>query len=221
MAYFTAVGAKFQFSTTFAPAVAITSTTNADPAVATTAAPHNLVEGDIFAALFNGWEDANESVYRAGDGTTGSSLVIDGIDATDPVWFPSGTASAGSVRKVTDWIDIGQVLDFQQSGGGVENITVKPLNQRRAINMPAGFEAESVTMTLGYDPKRFDQKAMDKITRNLSQKVAFRFVLAGGATVYAYGTLQKGSMPQLASNDVAKVSVNLTFFGVPSVHVED
>ena len=129
MAYFTAVGAKFQFSTTFAPAVAITSTTNADPAVATTAAPHNLVEGDIFAALFNGWEDANESVYRAGDGTTGSSLVIDGIDATDPVWFPSGTASAGSVRKVTDWIDIGQVLDFQQSGGGVENITV--LNSRR------------------------------------------------------------------------------------------
>lgn len=221
MAYFTAVGAKFQFSVTFAAAVAVTSTTNADPAVATTATPHSMTEGDVFAAFFNGWEDANESVYRAGDGTTGSSLVIDGIDSADDVWFPAGVASAGSVRKVTDWIDIGQVLDYSPQGGGVKNISVNPINQRRGINLPAGFEAESVTMTLGFDPKRYDQKAMDKITRNLSQKVAFRFVLSGGATVYAYGTLQKGSMPQLSSSDVAKVSVNLTFFGVPSVHVED
>lgn len=220
MAYFTAVGAKFQFSTTFGAPVAVTSTTNADPAVATTGAAHTLVEGGEFAAFFNGWEDVNESVYRAGAGTAGSSLTIPGIDSTDSQWFPAGVASGGTIRKISDWVDIGQVLDFQQQGGGVKNITVQPINQRRAINLPAGFEAESVTMTLGFDPKRYDQKLMDKISRNLSQRVAFKFILVGGATVYAYGTLQKGSTPQMSANDVMKVPVSLSFFGVPSVHVD-
>lgn len=215
--YLTAVGSKFFYSTTFGAKKTVSSITNGDPAVATSAA-HGFANGQELL-LLNGWEDASDSIWRAQDVDAGS-LELEDLDTTDTEWFPSGTASSGSLQLVSDWQEIGQVLDVSATGGGRRDITVSPLARRNSIVLPAGFEASGIDFTLGYDPSRVDQKAMDKISRRLSQRVAFKFVLPGGAKLYAYGYLQKSGMPQMTSQDVIKVPVSCSFLGMVSTYVD-
>jgi hypothetical protein len=54
-------GATFNFANTFASAKTITAITNANPAVATSAA-HGYTTGDEIL-LTSGWEDATDTVY--------------------------------------------------------------------------------------------------------------------------------------------------------------
>lgn len=215
--YLTAVGSKFFYSTTFGPKKTVSSVSNADPAVATSAA-HGFANGQELL-LLNGWEDASESIWRAQDITPGT-LELEDLDTSDTEWFPSGTASEGSLQLVSDWQEIGQVLEVSNTGGGRRDITVSPLARRNSIVLPAGFEASGIDFVLGYDPSRVDQKAMDKISRRLSHRVAFKFVLPGGAKLYSYGYMQKSGVPQLASQDVIKVNLSCSFLGMVSTYVD-
>ena len=215
--YLTAVGSKFFYSTSFGLKKTVSTVSNADPAVATSAA-HGFANGQELL-LLNGWEDASESIWRAQDVAAGT-LELEDLDTADTEWFPSGTASQGSLQLVDNWQEIGQVLEVSNTGGGRRDITVSPLARRNSIVLPAGFEASGIDFTLGYDPSRVDQKAMDKISRRLSARVAFKFVLPGGAKLYAYGFLQKSGVPQMASQDVVKVNVSCSFLGMVSTYVD-
>ena len=215
--YLTAVGSKFFYSTTFGPKKTVTTVSNADPAVAASAA-HGFANGQELL-LLNGWEDASESIWRAQDVDAGT-LELEDLDTSDTEWFPSGTASAGSLQLVSDWQEIGQVLEVSNTGGGRRDITVSPLARRNSIVLPAGFEASGIDFVLGYDPSRVDQKAMDKISRRLSHRVAFKFVLPGGAKLYSYGYMQKSGVPQLTSQDVIKVNLSCSFLGMVSTYVD-
>ena len=215
--YLTAVGSKFFYSTSFGLKKTVDSVTNADPAVATSTA-HGFANGKELL-LINGWEDASESIWRAAS-VAANTVTLEDLDTSDTEWFPSGTASSGTLQEVSNWQEIGQVLDVASTGGGRRDITVSPLARRNSIVLPAGFEASGIDFTLGFDPSRVDQKAMDKISRRLSQRVAFKFVLPGGAKLYAYGFLQKSGLPQMASQDVMKVNVSCSFLGMVSTYVD-
>lgn len=217
MAYYTAVGAKVQYSTTFATAKTVTSISNASTAVATATA-HGYADGDELL-LVNGWEDASEAIWRADDVAT-NALDLAGLDSSDTKWFPTGTASAGTLQKVSDWQEIGQILEVNNTGGGRRDITVNPINRRNGILIPIGFEPSGIDFVLGWDPTRGDQQALDAISRRLSQKLAFRFLLDGGATMYAYGQLSKSPIPQMSSSDVLKSNVSINFLGLVTTYVD-
>lgn len=161
----------------------------------------------------------SDSIYRAGTGTAGSVITLDELDSEDIQWYPSGAASAGTVQAVSNWQEIGQVLDATSDGGGAKNIEYQPLALRNSKKMPTGFEAASFTLTLGYDPARADQKALNRISRNLNQRAAFKFLIAGGAAIYAYGTIQKSVIPQMSTSDVMKVTVSVNFDGLATAYV--
>lgn len=210
MSYLLAEGSKFLFSSTFGAPITVSGITNANPAVATATA-HGLANNDEF--LFNsGWEDANAAVWKAA-GIAANTLNVSGLDATDTQWFPSGSGT-GTIQKVTNWIEIGQVLDVQPSGGGAKNVDIAPLSKRNAIKMPAGFEASGMDLTLGYDPSQVSQIALNAISRNLSTKVAFKFLLAGGQTGYGYGNAQLAQMPNIAKGSAVSVKLSLSFLGL-------
>ncbi len=211
MSYFLAEGSKFLFSQTFAPAVNVTAATNADPTALTTATAHGFSPGDEL--LFSsGWEDATDAVWKAGT-AAGSNLTLASLDTSDTQWFPPG-GGTGSLRKVSNWVEIGQVLDSQPAGGDARNVTIEPLSRRNAINMPAGFNASSLNLTLGYDPATAAQVALNKLSRNLSSRIAFKFLLAGGQTGYGYGTAQLAQMPNIAKGSAISVALTLNFLGL-------
>lgn len=217
MAYYTAVGAKVQYSTTFGTPKTVTGISNAAQAVAQATA-HGFSNGDELL-LLNGWEDAGEAIWRAADVAT-NSLELEGLDSSDSDWFPSGSASAGTLQLVSDWKDIGQILEINNTGGGRRDITVTPISRRNPIQIPIGFEASGIDFVLGWDPERSEQQDLDKISRRLSQKVALRFLLSGGAKLYAYGYISKTPIPQIGAGDVLRAQVSCSFLGMVSTYVD-
>ena len=211
MAYFLAEGSKFLFSETFASPVTVTAATNADPSVLTTGTAHGYSNSDEL--LFSsGWEDATDAVWRAGS-ASGSTLSLLGLDSSDTQWFPAGSGT-GTLRKISNWVEIGQVLDSQPAGGDARNVTIEPLSRRNSIQMPAGFNASSLNLTLGYDPSTPAQTALNKISRNLSKRIAFKFLLAGGQTGYGYGSAQLAQMPAITKGSAVSVGLTINFLGL-------
>lgn len=208
MAYTLPEGSSQQFSTTFAATKNVTAITNANPAVATSAA-HGYATGDEI--LFNsGWEDAADTVYKI-EVIDPSSYRILGLDTTSTAYFPTGTGT-GTTQKVTGWTVIPQVLTISSSGGDARFTDVNPLAKRNGIRIPTGFNATSITLSLGFDAQNANYKIMVGISRTLS-KVAFKQVLSGGAVQYGYGYMNVSEFPRLNNNQVNTVDAALTFLG--------
>lgn len=209
MSYLTVEGSKFLFSQTFGTPITVTAATNADPTVLT-AAGHGLVDND--EVLFtSGWEDATDTVWRA-DQQTIDTVKLLGLNTADTTWFQAG-GGVGTLRKVTNWVEIGQVLDINPTGGGAKMMNIDPLSRRNGIMMPTGFEASGYELTIGYDPSLTDQATLATISRNLSTKVAFKFLLSGGQTGMGYGYAQMSQMPTMAKGSPVSVKLTLSFQG--------
>ncbi len=209
MAYSFPEGAKFYFSQTFAAAKTVSAISNANPAVATSAA-HGYVDNDEIL-LTSGWEDATETVYKV-DQLTADTFALLGLDATDTNWFAPGGAANSSAQKISTWVEIPQVLSISTSGGDPRFTTISPLAKRNSINVPTGFNAASITLTLGHDASNANYQAMLNISRRLA-KVAFKMVLSGGATSYGYGYMAVSEVPALNVNQANQVTAALTMLG--------
>lgn len=208
MAYSLPEGSSQQFSNTLAAAKTITAITNANPAVATCTA-HGYTTGDEIM-LSSGWEDANDSVYKI-ESVDANSFKILGLDSTNTSFFPAGSGG-GSAQKLSAWTAIPQVLTISASGGDARFTDVNPLAKRNGIRIPTGFNATSVTLSLGFDATTPAYKTMVDISRSLS-KVAFKQVLSGGSVQYGWGYLNVSEFPKLNNNQVNTVDAALTFLG--------
>lgn len=208
MAYSLPEGSSQQFSNTLAAAKTITAITNANPAVATCTA-HGYTTGDEIM-LSSGWEDATDSVYKI-ESVDANSFKILGLDSTNTSFFPTGSGG-GSAQKLSAWTAIPQVLTISASGGDARFTDVNPLAKRNGIRIPTGFNATSVTLSLGFDATTPTYKTMVGISRSLS-KVAFKQVLSGGSVQYGWGYLTVSEFPKLNNNQVNTVDAALTFLG--------
>ena len=208
MAYSLPEGSSQQFSNTLAAAKTITAITNANPAVATCTG-HGYTTGDEIM-LSSGWEDATDSVYKI-ETVDSNSFKILGLDSTNTSFFPAGSGG-GSAQKLSAWTAIPQVLTISASGGDARFTEVTPLAKRNGIRIPTGFNATSVTLSLGFDATTPAYKTMVGISRSLS-KVAFKQVLSGGSVQYGYGYMSVSEFPRLNNNQVNTVDAALTFLG--------
>lgn len=208
MAYSLPEGSSQQFSNTLAAAKTITAITNANPAVATCTG-HGYTTGDEIM-LSSGWEDATDSVYKI-ESVDANSFKILGLDTTNTSFFPAGSGG-GSAQKLSAWTAIPQVLTISASGGDARFTDVTPLAKRNGIRIPTGFNATSVTLSLGFDATTPAYKTMVGISRSLS-KVAFKQVLSGGSVQYGWGYLTVSEFPKLNNNQVNTVDAALTFLG--------
>ena len=207
MAWYVPEGSRFLISTTFAPAVNVTAVTNAANAVAS--ATNTFTAGDEL--LFtSGWEDATDSVWKA-SAATGTTVTLGGLDSTDTNFFPSG-GGIGTLQRVSNWIELQQPLTIDTSGGDAKFINVEPLNKRNSFQIPTGFNANQTRLTIGYDPTLPGYQAALAASRTL-RKVAFKFVLSGGATAYTFGYITASEVPRMTKGQVLSVEVAIASIG--------
>lgn len=207
MSYSTPEGSKFQFSTSFGSAVTVSAASNASESVLSATA-HGLVTDDEFLFL-SGWEDANQSVFRANN-LTSNTLGAKGLDSSSTVFFPSGSGT-GTIQKVTSWTDIPQVLGVNADGGDAKFINVDPVSSRNGLQIPAGFNGGKITLNLGYDPTNANYKTMLALGRVFT-KCAFR-IIGGGGAVYGYGYMVTSEVPKMSKGNVNTVDCVLAFQG--------
>lgn len=209
MSYYPVTGSRIYIQSAIAAAKNVTALTNASPPVATSTS-HGYVDNDELLIL-NGWEDTNYSVFRANQ-LTADTFELLGFDATDTDWYPSGSGT-GTAQKITTWTAIGQVLGVNSTGGDPRNITVQPIDKRNPINIPVGFNASSLTLTLGYDPAQAAQIEMLSASRSLGKR-AIKFVLPGGGYAYCYGTVALSNIPTFDTNGVMQIAAALSIDGM-------
>jgi hypothetical protein len=210
MAYTFPEGSAFYFSSTFAATKTITALTNADPAVATSTS-HGYIDDDL-VLLDSGWEDATDSVYKVNQ-TAANTFELLGLNATDTSFYAAG-AGIGTASLISSWVSIPQILSISTQGGDPRFTTVTPLSRRNATQVPTGFNASSMTLTMAYDPDQANWATMLSVSRGLT-KVAFRMTLSGGAQMVAYGYLNVSEVPSLNVNQVNTVTCALTFLNRP------
>jgi hypothetical protein len=208
MAYAFPEGAQILFSQTFASAKTITALTNANPAVATSAAHGYAANSEIL--LTSGWEDATDTVFKTG-AIDASSFSVTGLNTTNTSFYTAG-AGTGTAQLVSNWVAIPQVLTISTTGGDPKFTTISPLARRNDINVPVGFNAASTTLTLGHDPSNANFQTMVDISRSLT-KVAFKLLLSGGSTSYGYGYMSVSEVPQLNKGQANQVTAAFTFLG--------
>ena len=209
MAYFFPQGTKVFYSNTLAAPRTVTAITNASPAVATSVA-HGLA--DLDPVLYNGaWADALDTVFEV-DQLTLDTFSFLGLNATDTNVYPTGSG-AGTVRRISGWIEIPQILTVTGNGGGIRYGNVDPLGSRQALKQPIGFDAAGLDIKIGYDPTNMVITGMQTLTRVFG-KVAIRVLIPGGGRVYGFGNIACGEMPEFGSKDSPiQLSVGIGFDG--------
>jgi hypothetical protein len=208
MAYFFPEGTKVFYSNTYAGSKALTAVSNASPAVATCVG-HGYVDSDPLL-IKSGWDDFSDSVFEV-DQQTADTFAIANFDSSSTSLFPVG-AGIGTAQKVTDWVEIPQVLDISPNGGGIKYGTVSPLSARYDKKQPIGFEAQGIDLKVGYDANNATIRAMQSITRVFG-KVVIKLVVPGGGRLYGYGSLACGDFPEMSKGNAMQLTVGIGFDG--------
>lgn len=195
-------GGKFLFSSTFAAAKVLASMTNANPCVATSVA-HGYADGDELL-INSGWEDIDDSVFRADQLTADTFSLLD-LDTSDTNLFTAGGGANSTAQKISNWIEVPQVLTINNSGGDPRTATINPVFRRNGISRPLGFNPTTITLELAHDASNANYKTMLGLSRSLTP-VAFKLLLADGSASYGYGYMAVSEVPKVSAGNPNSVS---------------
>src|SRR6516225_3019546 len=102
--------------------VTVSALSNAAPPVAT--ATNTFVAGDI-VEVTSGWSRFNNKVARV-LAPTGTNFSYEGLDSTITSIYAPGSGG-GSVRKITGWTQLQQIIQTSTSGGDQQFLTYQLL----------------------------------------------------------------------------------------------
>ncbi|MNC26873.1 Phage tail protein [compost metagenome] len=146
MAYQLPNGSTFEFASGYTPYYTITAITRAANAVCT-AAGHTLTVNQI-VMIKSGWWDLDGRAFRV-SAVSGSTFTLAGADTTDTK-RNTGT-NYGSVRGVTTWVQVPQILNLTLSGGEQQYTTFSPSRSGKEVSRPTTKSAATMTIEVADD----------------------------------------------------------------------
>jgi hypothetical protein len=199
-------GATIAIGSTYGSTATISAFTNANPGVMTLSAGHGIIVGDIFEVT-SGWSRANGNVYRASAVST-NDITVEGLNTSSTSTFPAGSGT-GSIREVTAWTQITQILNTATQGGEQQFVTYSFLEDSAEHQIPTVKSPIVFKLTVGDDATLAHYSVLDAADADRLQRV-MRVLLPGGSPIYfsAYVTLQK--TPTLTKNEVMGLQVTLS-----------
>ncbi|WP_157266642.1 phage tail tube protein [Azohydromonas aeria] len=201
-------GAKLFIGTVSTTIINATLSTGS-PAVATIASGHGLVNGD--EVLLNSlWEESDATLFRLINQLS-TSVGLEGLDSTDTSYF-APSSNTGSLQKITGWTEVAQVTDIAMNGGDPKFATVGLLSRRRDINLPAGFNPMSITITLADDPALTGQIAL-KVAGRSTAKRPFKMLMPGSGPAYWFGNVSFNDAPQIRKGQANTVQATVSLLG--------
>lgn len=206
MAFSLPNGATISMGSSYGAAKTLSAFSNANPGVATLEASHGIIVGDVFEVT-SGWSRTNGNVYRASVVAT-NDVTVEGLNTSNATLFPAGSGT-GTVREVTGWTQITQVLDLTTSGGDQQFATYSPLEDDAEHQIPTVKSPIVIKMKIGDDASLPHYATLATADADRQQRV-IRIMLPSGSPIYfsAYVTLQK--TPTLTKNEVMGLEVTLS-----------
>ena len=204
-------GAVVSIASGYNTASNMTAVSNADPAVATLAAAHGIEQGDVIE-LTSGWSRLGGKVVRAGAVST-NDVNLDGINTSDEAKYPAGSG-VGSVREVSGWTQISQILEFAAQGGEQQFATFSFLEDSFERQIPTNKSAASISLSIGDDQTLpwYDVLVAADEDR---QPRALRIALPSGAVIYYNVYVSINKTPSLSQGEVMRLSATFSFVNEP------
>jgi hypothetical protein len=199
-------GATISIGSTYGASKTISAFSNANPGVMTLEASHGIVVSDIFEVT-SGWSKANGNVYRASAVST-NDVTVEGLNTSSTTNFPAGSGT-GTVREVTAWTQITQILETATSGGEQQFVTYSFLEDSEEHQIPTVKSPTVFNLTIGDDASLSHYAVLDAADNDRLQRV-LRVLLPSSSPIYfsAYVTLQR--TPTLTKNEIMGLKVTLS-----------
>lgn len=206
MAYTLPNGSTLSIADSYGAAKTMSALTNAAAGVATLEASHGVVVNDILEVT-SGWGNLDGRIVRASAVAT-NDVTFEAIDTSSTTKYPAG-GGTGSVREISSWTSITQILDVQTSGGDQQFWTYQPLEGDSQKQVPTVRTPKVFTFTLG-DDSSLGWYSVVKAASDAGTPTAFRLSLKNGDILYYNGYVSMDETPSLTLNQGMAISVTLT-----------
>lgn len=204
-------GSQLAIASGYASSKVMSAITNANPGVATLAASHGVVTGDILE-LTSGWSELTNKIVKAGTVSTNDVPLL-GQDTTSTTIYPAG-GGAGSVRVISGWTQLQQIMQITADGGEQQFATYQFLESKRERRIPSVKSAAGLSIMIADDATLAGYiLAAAADTDGLPRAV--RLTLPSGGIIYynAYVTLDR--TPRITINEIMGCQVTLSLLAEP------
>lgn len=199
-------GATVSISTGFGASKTLSAFTNANPGVATLEASHGIAVGGIFVAT-SGWSRANGNVYRASAVAT-NDVTVEGLNTSSTTLFPAGSG-AGSVKEVSGWQQITQILEVSSTGGEQQFVNYSFLEEDAEHQIPTVKSPRGYTFSIGDDATLAHYAYLAAADAD-RQPRAIRIILPSGSPIYFYAYVTLNKTPSLTKNEIMALQVTMS-----------
>ena len=134
-------------ATVLAPAKTITGISNATEALVNSVA-HGYTAGDI-VLVFSSWGRLNYRAFKVKNPTADAFTLQECDTSNQEQYTPGG--GAGTVRKVTTWVDLDRTMKHASSGGDAKQVAVKFSESDVEVSINDGFTAVQRTFEMDAD----------------------------------------------------------------------
>jgi len=195
-------GTTFFVASAYGASINTTAVSNATEAVVTTASAHSYSNGDV-VEVTSGWGRLNKRVFRI-KAAAGSTLTLESADTSSTAFFPTGSG-VGSVRKITTFTQVVQVLAINSSGGDPKNVTYKYMESDVEFNINDGFASQQMTLELDADSIGTAGYTAVKSLTEVQTDSCLRINTRNGALIYQPATFALNEAVQFQEGQVNRV----------------
>lgn len=199
-------GAVLSIASAYLASKQMTAVTNANPGVATLEASSGVSAGDIIE-ITSGWPKLNGLIVKAGTPSS-NDIPLTGIDTSSTTFFPAG-AGTGSVREVSTWQTITQVIQLQTQGGQQQFATASFLDSDDQFQVPTSRAPQSLTIDIADDISLPHYAVLDAADQD-RQPRALRLQLPGSSVIYYNGIVALNRTPSTTKDQVMTLSATFS-----------
>jgi hypothetical protein len=204
-------GALVAIASGYATARAMSAVTNADPAVATLEASHGIVTGD-YIEVTSGWSRLTDKVVKAGTVATNDVPLL-GIDTTATSIYAAG-GGVGTVRRVTGWTQLSQILQSTSNGGEQQFLEYQFLESDAQKRIPTFKSAAGLQFSIADDPSLAGYILAAEANDDRMPR-AVRITLPNGAVIVYNAYISLNKTPSLTVNEIMACEVTLSLLNEP------
>lgn len=211
MSAFLPDGATVALATAYGSVKTVSAATNANPGVLTATA-HGMANG-AFYELKSGWQKVNDRIFKAAN-ISANAVDLSGIDTTDTTRFPAGSGT-GSLREITAFTQISQILQFDTSGGDQQFSNFSFLEEDFERQLPTITSAQSITIGIADDPTLAGYIAL-KAAGEARAIRALKVTLPNNSVILYNGYVSFNETPTLTKGSVMQVTATISLNGRPT-----
>lgn len=204
-------GALVAIASGYGTSKTMSAVSNAAEAVSTLEASHGVVEGD-FIEVTSGWSRLDSKIVRAGTVST-NDVNLEGINTTSTSVYPAG-GGTGSVREITGWTQLSQILESSSTGGEQQFLDYQFLEADAAKRIPTFKAPAGLTFRVADDPTLAGY-VLAKTANDDREPRAVRVTLPNGAILLYNAYISLAPSPSLTVNEVMSVEVTLSLLNEP------